>query len=94
MKVIDCYFVENEESLLTCGSDGSIRLWNVKNGEPITILLRSLGLDVICIDRTLDNLWFAQGTISHGLQLFSIRLELVCFNRSYHFFVQITIWTY
>jgi len=76
MKVIDCYFVENEESLLTCGSDGSIRLWNVKNGEPITILLRSLGLDVICIDRTLDNLWFAQGTISHGLQLFSIRLEL------------------
>lgn len=74
-KLIDCYFVDNEESLLTCSCDGSIRLWNVKNGEPIIILLHSLGFDLICVDRTHDNLWFGQGTISHGLQLISIRLE-------------------
>ena len=75
--MIDCYFVDNEESLLTCACDGSIRLWNVKNGEPIVILLHSLGYDLICVDRSIDDLWFAQGTIDHGLQLISVRLRSV-----------------
>ena len=78
--MIDCYFVDNEESLLTCACDGSIRLWNVKNGELVLILLQSLGFNLICVDHTLDGLWFAQGTVDHGLQLVTIRLESVSSN--------------
>lgn len=68
--VIDCFFIDSEEtSLMVCGADGSIKLWNVATGTPTNLILSDYGLDLICVDRSSNGQWLAQGTTNQGLQI-------------------------
>lgn len=71
--VMDCYFIGKEEtSLMICGTDGSIKLWSVKTGNPINLILADIGLCLTCVDRSSDCQWLAQGTTNQGFQIVQV----------------------
>ncbi|XP_046440097.1 apoptotic protease-activating factor 1-like isoform X2 [Daphnia pulex] len=71
--VIDCFFVEPEETtIIVCGADGSIRLWDVKTGYPKHLIMEDYRLSLTCVDRASNRQWLAQGTTTQGVQIVQI----------------------
>lgn len=63
--------------LMVCGVDGSVKLWSTVTGLPTGLILPDSGIDLTCVDRSLNGQWLAQGSINQALQLISIPSESV-----------------